>query len=535
MAGLPPQDTPHVTWVPMAAIALGQVIVSYNVAALPVVMGGMVESFGVPATAVATGIVAYTMVLAGVVMLGAKLVQRFATLRMFRAAIVVFGAGQALMMASPSAAVMIAAQMVCGGAAALIVPALVALIAENFEGPRQATALGVLGSARAAAGVAAFLLGGILGTWAGWRPVFAVSVFVGVAALILSFRLEPDQPRPDVKFDLFGALLAAVAIILVSLGFNQLGSWGVGMARAGAPFSVLGISPASLMILCGVLLGQGFFVWTRRRVAQGKTPLVALQVIESRGERAAVQAMFAVGALEAALNFSIPLYIQIVQGRSAFATMVATLPFKLTVLFVAVLVVRYYSRYSPRQIGRVCFALCAAALLWLAFVVRNDWREFKVMLGMVVFGIGQGALATLVFNVLVTASPKSLAGDVGSLRGVTNNLATAVGTALAGALLVALLSAAVTKQITDNPTLPPALLSQVNLDSITFVSNDRLDVVLANTTATYEQQAEAVRINTESRLLALKRALLLMAGVALLAIFPASRLPDYRPGEIPEP
>ena len=61
-----------------------------------------------------------------------------------------------------------------------------------------------------------------------------------------------------------------------------------------------------------------------------------------------------------------------------------------------------------------------------------------MLFGLVLFGIGQGSLVTLLFNVLVTASPKELAGDVGSLRGTTNNLAAAVGTAVAGALLVGL-------------------------------------------------------------------------------------------------
>jgi hypothetical protein len=61
------------SWIPMIAIALGQMIMSFNVASLPVAMGGMVKSFGVPPTTVATGIVAYSMLVAGFVMLGAKL------------------------------------------------------------------------------------------------------------------------------------------------------------------------------------------------------------------------------------------------------------------------------------------------------------------------------------------------------------------------------------------------------------------------------------------------------------------------------
>ena len=179
------------------------------------------------------------------------------------------------------------------------------------------------------------------------------------------------------------------------------------------------------------------------------------------------------------LNFSVPLYIQIVQGRSPIATAIAMMPFNLTVFFTAMLIVRFYDQFTPRQIGRYGFMLCTLALLWLAFVVRNDWSAVPVLFGLVVFGIGQGSLVTLLFNVLVTASPKELAGDVGSLRGTTKNLAAAVGTAVAGALLVGLLSAIVLGGIAANPKLTPELQAQVDLDSINFVSNDRLQSALA--------------------------------------------------------
>ena len=75
--------------------------------------------------------------------------------------------------------------------------------------------------------------------------------------------------------------------------------------------------------------------------------------------------------------------------------------------------------------------------------------------------------------------------------------------------------------------------AEVNLDNITFVSNDRLGTVMESTTATPEQVEEAVRINTQARLRALKIGLLIMAALALLAIIPAGRLPNYRPGELP--
>jgi len=88
-------------------------------------------------------------------------------------------------------------------------------------------------------------------------------------------------------------------------------------------------------------------------------------------------------------------------------------------------------------------------------------------------------------------------------------------------------------RLADNPVLTPEILGQLDLDRINFVTNERLLAIMERTGASAAQVAEAVQVNEESRLRALKFGLLLMAGVALLTIFPAGRLPNYRPGEIP--
>jgi len=184
---------PQESWVPMIAIALGQVLMSFNVASLPVALSGMVNSFGVPPTTVATGIVTYSLAVAGFVMLGAKLNQRFGALHVFRVVVVLFGAAQVLMTLSPNATLMITAQGLSGAAGAALVPSLVALIAENYKGTQQATAVGALGSARAGAGVAAFLI------WRGWGVVRRIGRRFGVPLAALEFVdamlqcIEPAQ------------------------------------------------------------------------------------------------------------------------------------------------------------------------------------------------------------------------------------------------------------------------------------------------------------------------------------------------------
>jgi MFS family permease len=525
------------SWVPMIVIAMGQMLMSFNVAALPVSMGGMVESFKTPPTTVGTAIVMYSLGVSGFIMLGGKLGQRFGSKTFFQIAVGMFLMAMIIMVASPTAVVMLAAQALAGFAGAALVPTLVVLIANHYQGKQQAQAVGWLGSARAIAGVLAFVTVGFLAA-INWRLGFGLLIVHAAAILLLSFKLKPSVTKPEVKIDSVGVILSALAIICITFGFNNLRNWGLLLARSAAPFDIAGVSPAPLLIIVGIAVLCAFLIWTHRHAFAGGTPLLSLEVIDAPREWAATVALFVIVGTEAAINFSVPLYIQIVQGSSSMATSVAMMPFMLTVFFTAILIVRLYDRFSPRVIARGSFVLVAIGTLWLAFVASNDWSVAPVIVGLITVGLGQGALVTLLFNVLVTSAPKDLAADVGSLRGVTQNLAAAVGTALMGTLLVGLLSYLVHDKLIDNPQISPEfkqteLASQFDLDNVNFMRNDVLKDRLAQTAASADQVDEAVRINSESRLRALKTGFVVLAGLSLLCVVPCAWLPGYVPGNIP--
>ncbi|MFF2276709.1 MFS transporter [Agromyces sp. NPDC058126] len=523
------------SWAPMVGLFLAQVLMSFNVAALPISLGGMVEDFGVPPTVASTTIVVYGLAVAALVMTGAKLGQRVGWVLIFRIVVAVFAVSSVMMILSTTIEWAIAGQVLAGASAAIIVPALVALIAENYRGAQQATAVGSLGSARAFSGISAFLIGGTLGTLVGWRPIFFITLGLAVTVFALSFRLRGDRGNPGIRIDLVASVLIGAAIVLLTLGFNNLNAWGILLASPEAPFTILGLSPAPVFVVAGIVLGQAFFLWTRRRMRLGRVPLVDLSVLSEPTERAAVYAMFIIVAMEAAVNFTVPTYIQVVQGRTPFDTSLAMMPFNLTVFVTATLIVRFYRRFSPRVIALFSFGLTTVALVWLAFVVTNNWETVPTILGLIVFGIGQGALVTLVFNVLVTAAPKELAGDVGSIRGTTQNLASAVGTAVMGALLVTMLTLNFTQAAIEHPELPEELKAEVGLAQVNFISNDELRAAFEETSATPEQVDAAVEINEEERLNTLRLGFLVLAGLSAAAALPASRLPKYRPEEIPDP
>ena len=335
------------SWLPMVIIAMGQTQMSLNINALPVSIGGIVAEFNVAPTTVGTAIVAYSLGVAGFIMLGAKLGQVFGSLRVFRAATLMLMIAVTLVTFSPNATVLILAQLMAGLAAAVIVPTLVVLIANNYRGKQQATCLGMLGSVQAAATVTAFFMAGVIGDLLSWRYAFGLCIpFTGVT-LLLAGKLKPVPPLPGTKIDMVGVVLAAAAIILISFGFNNLNRWGLAMSGPNAPFSILGLSPAPVMIVLGVIGLQLFVAWTQRREAAKLTPLLSLDVLESRQERGAAFAMAMIVVLGNAMTFLSPLYIQMVQGRSSFDTAVAMIPYQAAVFAAAMLVVRFYESRTP--------------------------------------------------------------------------------------------------------------------------------------------------------------------------------------------
>ena len=515
------------SWFPMVLVAMGQTLTTLNISALPVLIGAMVDEFSIAPTTVASAIVVYSIAVSGFILLGAKIGQKYGATTIFRWSTVLLLLAAAMTAGSNSFKWLLVAQGLSGLGAAMLLPSLVVLITDNYSGHQQAKAIGLLGGVQAAATVATILIAGLVGTHWGWRYSFGLIVPFAALTWILSHRLKPSEKQPDLKIDRLGAALAAFAIALISLGFNFISDWGLIRAFAAAPSGPLGISPALLMIVAGIIGMQLFMVWIQHRKKVNKAPLLAIEVMENRSERMAVVALMAIVAIGSALNFMIPLYIQMVQGQSSFATAMALVPYQLSILVAAVLVIGLYRRFSPRQLARYSFMLAAVALVILAIVINNQWNDSLVVMSLILVGLAQGSLVTLLFNVLISASPRRLSGDVGALRGAARNLANGLGAAFAGALVVSLLSASITYEIKDHPEIPATFISQINIDRVTFVSNVQLQDFLAGTTASPKQVSEAISINAEARLYSLKMALLFLAAVAALMVLPVRRLPGF--------
>ena len=512
---------------PFAVVVLTQLLLAFNISTLKISIDTIVASYGTTPNAVKSAIIIYSLVVAACIMVGAKVSAALGPRRVFRKTMFLFALAMLAMVLSTDALTMILAQATAGAAAAVLGPTAIMLVAEHYPDV-QTKMLGWLSAARSASLIGAFLIAGALATWSDWRLTYVLLLILTLLAYALGEKLDVRSAGavPALGIDKIGFALLVCAVTLLGFGFGNLSDWGVLRAAPGAPLGALNISPALVLIVCGLLVSKALIVWSRKLRAAGRAPLVSPELVGTPLERAVLLSIFTIGAVSSGVTFLIPLYIEIVQGRNSVYTALALTPFTAASFAAAILVARIPARIALSRVARLAFVLVAAGLMLLGAVIRNDWSDLTVITSLALTGAGEGTLVTLLFKLLAAASPREAAADVDPLCSAMSHLAVGVGTAVAGALVVGLLSASVHRDLALDPAFATTLRAHVDLDKVNFVSNDQLRRALERSNIAPEHVDEAVRINTQARLRALKTSFFALAALALLAVIPCARIHD---------
>lgn len=524
------EPTAKASWLPLIVVMTIQIQISFN--AFNVSIAGITKDLGIPATAVGLALTTGTFAMAGFILLGSKLGARIGYRRGLQIGTIVPTLAAATIAAAQNGPMLFTAQALQGASVALAAPALTVMIASNYRDKQQASAIGFLASAIPLAQVVSLLIAGAFASSIGWRWSFVLLTGIGIMNVGLTFTLPEIEPVKDQVIDWTGAALSSTGVILLSVGFSFLNSWGFIEANDNAPFNIAGLSPVPIFLVVGAVFLQQFFRWTRKRMDAGEPVLFNLDVIKERSERAVVACMSIMLFVGTAASFLLPLYMQVVQGFSGIKTSLSIVPYTLSIFVANTLVSRLYDKFSPRQIGRVGFLVVAAAMTLLATTIRNDWGQGVIVVGLVTLGLAQGCIVALVFNTLLSRSPKHLAGDVGAFRGLTHNVSGSAGIAVATAMAVSLLGGMVLRDANASPVITERITAQINFDKVDFVPNSRVDDVLASTDGTAEEKAKALKVYEDSRLRALRTTMMVLAVLALLGVVPAGGMPNFRKEEL---
>ncbi|WP_405870856.1 MULTISPECIES: MFS transporter [unclassified Streptomyces] len=516
----------------LLTLAAGQFLMALDSSVMNVSIATVAEDVGTTVTGIQGAITAYTLVMAMFMIPGGKVGALIGRKRAFMIGCAVYGCGSLTTALAPNLPVLLLGWALLEGlGAALILPAIVALVAGNFSAERRPAAYGLVAAAGAVAIAVGPLIGGVATTYFSWRWVFAGEVVVVLGILLLARPIADAPVGERTRIDLVGCVLSALGLGIFVYGVLRSDEWGWFQPKPDAP-SWLGVSLVVWLMLAGLLLIWLFLHWEARLVERHKEPLVDPAMLRNKQLSGGLTMFFFQYLVQMGVFFVVPLYLSVALGLSALKTGARILPLSLTLLAAAILIPRFFPDVSPRRVVRLgILSLLAGAVVLMAALDVEAGAEV-VTIPLLLIGLGMGALASQLGSVTVSAVPEAQSAEVGGVQNAVTNLGASIGTALAGSIMIAALTTSFLTSIEQNPAVPADVKSQASVElqsGAPFLSDAQLKTALDEAGASAEVSRAALDANSEARLDGLRAALAVLALAAVLALFFTSRIPTTQP------
>jgi MFS family permease len=516
----------------LLTLASGQFLMTLDTSVMNVSIATVAEDVDTTVTGIQGAITAYTLVMASLMITGAKIGALIGRKRAFAIGCVIYGCGSLTTALSPSLPVLLFGwSFLEGVGAALILPAIVALVAGNFPTERRPAAYGLVAAAGAIAVAVGPLVGGFFTTYSSWRWVFAGEVLIVLVILLLTRRIAdaPAETRP--RLDLVGTVLSAAGLGMLVFGVLRSSEWGWIHPKADGP-SWAGLSPTVWLILGGLFVIWVFSRWEVRRVARGEEPLVRPGMLKNRQLSGGLIMFFFQYLAQAGLFFVVPLFLSVCLGLSALATGARLLPLSITLLVAAIGIPRFLPDVSPRLVVRGGLIALFAGTAVLLGALDEDAGPEVVIVPMLLIGLGIGALASQLGAVTVSAVPDDESPEVGGIQNTMTNLGASMGTALAGSIMIAAVASSFLANIQQSSAIPSRVKAEAQVElagGVPFVSDADLEEALDEAGASSRGSDAAVDAYREARIEGLRSALAILAALVLGALFFTQRIPSKQP------
>ncbi|MDA8277882.1 MAG: MFS transporter [Actinomycetota bacterium] len=304
----------------LAVIASAQLMIVLDITIVNVALPSIQRALSFSTSSLAWVVDAYTLVFGGLLLLGGRSGDIFGRRKMFTVGVLLFAGASLLGGLASSSALLIAARALQGIGGAIASPTALALVASNFEGPKERTeALTIFAAVSAAGASLGLILGALLTQYLSWRWVFFVNTPIALILSLSAGKILKESEKQKVPSDLLGAFTSVVGVASLVYGFIHAAASGWTNSITVASFIVAAIS------LVGFVL----------RERSAKRPLLELFLFENRNRTGAYLVMFLVSAALFSLWFFLTQFLQDVLGYSPLKTGFAFLPMTLTVMVLA--------------------------------------------------------------------------------------------------------------------------------------------------------------------------------------------------------
>lgn len=517
----------------LAVLASGQFLMTLDTSVMNVSIATVAEDVGTTVTGIQTAITLYALVMASLMIVGGKVGALIGHRRAFSLGLIVYGAGSGTTAIAPNLPVLLFGwSLLEGMGAALILPAIVALVASNVPRKGRSAAYGLIAAAGACAVAIGPLIGGALTTYASWRWVFVGEVLVVVIILVVGRRIADAQPDSRPRIDLLGAALSAGGLALLVFGVLRIGDWGLIRPIATAP-NLFGMSLVIWLVAGGLLLLWLFLLWEVHLERVGREPLVAPSILRVNALRGGLATFGFQFFLQSGVFFTIPLFLSVVLGLSAIDTGIRLVPLSVALLVSALGVPRVWPSASPRRVARIGLILMSGGAAVFVGGLDPGATAAIVAVPLVLIGLGAGALASQLGAVTVSSVPDQRSAEVGGLQNTATNLGASLGTALIGSILMAALATSMLDGLLANPEIPSQVKESATVElasGVPFISDLQLRGALDEARVEPAVAADAVHLYSAARLDGLRAALTAVVMIGIVGLFFTGPIPEVAVG-----
>lgn len=519
----------------LVVLASAQFLMVLDQAVMNVSISQLEADFDTDVTTIQGVITLYSLTMAALMITGGKVGDLIGRRRAFAIGMVVYCIGSALTAASWSVWTLALGWSILEGiGAALVLPALAALIAGNYEGPSRAAAYAVIGGVAGAGIAVGPILGGWVTTELTWRLVFVGEVVVG-AGILVGLRSLADVPlgHAPPRLDLVGAALSALGMAVAVLGLLSAGTWGWVQPKD-SPVEPFGFALTPFVVGAGLVLLWGFLRWQRHRSERGDDPLVHIELFDVRPLRAGLSTFLAQNLILMGVFFTIPLYLQLVQGLDALDTGIRMLPVSVAMFLTSVVGARLAARFSARALVRVGLAVILVAVFQLIGTIEPELDSAAFTVAMALLGVGMGLIASQLGNVVQSSVGADDRSEAGGLQYTAQQLGSSIGVALIGAIVLTGLVQGFVRTVEADDRIDDAVAEQVEIataSGVSFVAPSQIEDA-SRAAGLDEATVDAlVEGYGEAQIEALKAGLLVAGFIAVFGLLATGGLPATRARE----
>jgi EmrB/QacA subfamily drug resistance transporter len=313
---------------------------------------------------------------------------------------------------------LIIARVFQGLGASMMTPQTMAVITRIFPANQRGKAMSLWGATAGVATLVGPILGGVLVDGLGWQWIFFINAPIGVLGFVLAWRLVPDLPTHEHKFDLVGVALSSIGLFCLVFGIQegQKYDWG----QISGPISVWGL------IIVGLLVIGIFLFWQAKNKGE---PLLPLSLFKDRNFSLANTAITTVGFAITAMTFPLMLYAQSVRGLTPTRSALLLVPMAVISGMLAPFVGRLTDKAHPRYLAGFGLLCCSISLFWLSQVIEPDVAIWKLLLPIALLGVANGFMWAPLGSTATRNLPMHQAGAGAGVYNTTRQVGAVLGSA----------------------------------------------------------------------------------------------------------